>query len=160
MDVFGPHWRDHAQRIETAWREQIADTDLVLLAGDISWAMRLTDVVADLAWIDSLPGRKVLCKGNHDYWWNSRSRARSVLPPSMELVDCDAVRIDVRLREQQIHHPRSQQKYVTVSGGVAIHTARPEDTAERFLGAEETALARAKEQGRNRIIVAEEVDFR
>jgi len=94
MDVFGPHWRDHAQRIETAWREQIADVDLVLLAGDISWAMRLTDVVADLAWIDSLPGKKVLCKGNHDYWWNSRSRARSVLPPSIELVDCDAVCMD------------------------------------------------------------------
>jgi diguanylate cyclase (GGDEF)-like protein/PAS domain S-box-containing protein len=65
-----------------------------------------------------------------------------------------------RVREQQIHHPRSQQKYVTVSGGVAIHTARPEDSAEAFLGAVESALARAKEQGRNRIIVAEESDFR
>ncbi|HEY6814523.1 MAG TPA: diguanylate cyclase [Croceibacterium sp.] len=65
-----------------------------------------------------------------------------------------------RVREQQIHHPRSQQKYVTVSGGVAIHTARPEDTAEHFLSAVESALARAKEQGRNRIIVAEESDFR
>jgi diguanylate cyclase (GGDEF)-like protein/PAS domain S-box-containing protein len=65
-----------------------------------------------------------------------------------------------RVREQQIHHPRSQQKYVTVSGGVAIHTARPEDTAENFLSAVEAALARAKEQGRNRIIVAEEADFR
>jgi diguanylate cyclase (GGDEF)-like protein/PAS domain S-box-containing protein len=65
-----------------------------------------------------------------------------------------------RVREQQIHHPRSQQKYVTVSGGVAIHAARPQDSAEQFLGAVESALARAKEQGRNRIIVAEEPDFR
>jgi diguanylate cyclase (GGDEF)-like protein/PAS domain S-box-containing protein len=65
-----------------------------------------------------------------------------------------------RVREQQIHHPRSQQKYVTVSGGVAIHAARPEDTAEKFLKAVEHAVARAKEQGRNRIIVAEESDFR
>jgi diguanylate cyclase (GGDEF)-like protein/PAS domain S-box-containing protein len=65
-----------------------------------------------------------------------------------------------RVREQQIHHPRSQQKYLTVSGGVAIHTARPEDTADRILNAVESALARAKEQGRNRIIVAEESDFR
>jgi diguanylate cyclase (GGDEF)-like protein/PAS domain S-box-containing protein len=65
-----------------------------------------------------------------------------------------------RVREQQIHHPRSQQKYVTVSGGVAIHTARPEDNAERFLAAVQAALARAKQQGRNRIIVAEESDFR
>ena len=65
-----------------------------------------------------------------------------------------------RVREQQIHHPRSTQKYVTVSGGVAIHTARAEDTADKFLKAAEAAVARAKEQGRNRIIVAEESDFR
>jgi diguanylate cyclase (GGDEF)-like protein/PAS domain S-box-containing protein len=65
-----------------------------------------------------------------------------------------------RVREQQIHHPRSSQKYVTVSGGVAIHTARPDDTADKFLHAVESAVARAKEQGRNRIIVAEESDFR
>jgi len=65
-----------------------------------------------------------------------------------------------RVREQQIHHPRSTQKYVTVSGGVAIHKARAEDTAEKFLKAVEGAVARAKEQGRNRIIVAEESDFR
>jgi diguanylate cyclase (GGDEF)-like protein/PAS domain S-box-containing protein len=65
-----------------------------------------------------------------------------------------------RVREQQIHHPRSTQKYVTVSGGVAIHKARAEDTAEKFLKAVESAVARAKEQGRNRIIVAEEADFR
>jgi diguanylate cyclase (GGDEF)-like protein/PAS domain S-box-containing protein len=65
-----------------------------------------------------------------------------------------------RVREQQIHHPRSTQKYVTVSGGVAIHQARAEDSAEKFLKAAEAAVARAKEQGRNRVIVAEEVDFR
>ena len=64
-----------------------------------------------------------------------------------------------RVREQQIHHPRSTQKYVTVSGGVAIHQARAEDSAERFLHAVEAAVARAKEQGRNRVIVAEENDF-
>lgn len=94
MDVFGSHWRDHAAAIERSWRQQVAPSDLVLIAGDISWAMRLPEVGPDLAWIDQLPGRKVLCKGNHDYWWNSRSRARSVLPPSLDLVDCDALRID------------------------------------------------------------------
>jgi diguanylate cyclase (GGDEF)-like protein/PAS domain S-box-containing protein len=64
-----------------------------------------------------------------------------------------------RVREQQIHHPRSTQKYVTVSGGVAVHTVRPEDTAEQFLKAVEAAVTRAKDQGRNRVIVAEEADF-
>lgn len=70
-----------------------------------------------------------------------------------------ATTVSHRVREQQIHHPRSTQRYVTVSGGVAIHTARPADTAESFLRAVEAAVARAKEQGRNRIIVAEESDF-
>lgn len=65
-----------------------------------------------------------------------------------------------RVREQQIHHPRSIQKYVTVSGGVAVHTARPDDTPEQFLKAVECAVTRAKDQGRNRVIVAEEADFR
>ena len=65
-----------------------------------------------------------------------------------------------RVREQQIHHPRSTQKYVTVSGGVAVHVARPDDSAENYLRAVEAAVGRAKEQGRNRIIVAEESDFR
>jgi diguanylate cyclase (GGDEF)-like protein len=64
-----------------------------------------------------------------------------------------------RVREQQIHHPRSTQRYVTVSGGVAVHSARPEDSAEKFLRAVEAAVTRAKEQGRNRVIVAEEADF-
>jgi diguanylate cyclase (GGDEF)-like protein/PAS domain S-box-containing protein len=71
-----------------------------------------------------------------------------------------ATTIASRVREQQIHHPRSQQKYVTVSGGVAIHTARTEDSAEKFLRAVEHAVVRAKAQGRNRIIVAEEGDYR
>lgn len=93
MDVFGAHWRDHRAMIEAHWRERIAADDLVLIAGDISWAMRQNDVLADLAWIESLPGRKVLCKGNHDYWWSSRNRVRSILPPSLKIVDCDAVRI-------------------------------------------------------------------
>lgn len=64
-----------------------------------------------------------------------------------------------RVREQQIHHPRSTQRYVTVSGGVAVHRVQPEDQPERVLRAVEAAVARAKEQGRNRIIVAEESDF-
>jgi two-component system cell cycle response regulator len=64
-----------------------------------------------------------------------------------------------RVREQQIHHPRSTQRYVTVSGGVAVHTVRPDTTAETFLRAVEAAVTRAKEQGRNRIIVAEDADF-
>ncbi|MFD3166534.1 metallophosphoesterase [Herpetosiphon sp. NSE202] len=94
MDVFGAHWRNHAATIAKAWHECVATDDLVLIAGDISWAMHLNDVRADLAWIDSLPGKKVLCKGNHDYWWSSKNKVRAILPASLQIVDCDAVIVD------------------------------------------------------------------
>jgi uncharacterized protein len=71
MERFGEHWRDHPAKIAAAWRESVGPDDTVLLAGDLSWALRRVDAEADLAWIAALPGRKVLIKGNHDYWWKS-----------------------------------------------------------------------------------------
>ena len=73
MDVF-PGWRDYVQRLEENWRSSVAPEDTVVIAGDISWAMRLEDCQKDFAFIDSLPGQKLLMKGNHDYWWNTRSK--------------------------------------------------------------------------------------
>lgn len=71
MDIFGEHWRDHPAKIEKACRAVIAPDDLLLMPGDLSWAMRRPDAEPDLHWLASLPGIKVLCKGNHDYWWDS-----------------------------------------------------------------------------------------
>ena len=76
MDIFGPQWKDHTGQIAENWRERVRDPDLVLVPGDISWAMRLEEAEADLKWLDRLPGRKILLKGNHDYWWPSISRLR------------------------------------------------------------------------------------
>ena len=90
MDVFGPDWEDHAHKIETHWRRSIHPEDLVLVPGDISWAMRLEEAVVDLQWIDALPGTKVLLKGNHDYWWGSLKKIASVLPPSIHLIQNQA----------------------------------------------------------------------
>lgn len=83
MDVFGPQWDRHFLRIRENWLERVGENDTVLIPGDISWAMQLDDARTDLDEIGRLPGRKVICKGNHDYWWNSISRVRSILPPSM-----------------------------------------------------------------------------
>ena len=83
MDVFGPQWDRHFFHIQENWRNLVRDEDTVLIPGDISWAMQLKDAEADLQEIGRLPGRKILCKGNHDYWWNSISRVRSLLPPSV-----------------------------------------------------------------------------
>lgn len=90
MDIFGPHWKDHPQRIAAAWQNRIALDDLVLIAGDISWAMKLSEALPDLRWIDQLPGRKVMIKGNHDYWWDRVGPLRPHLPPSITALEADA----------------------------------------------------------------------
>ena len=91
MDVFGPHWAHHFERIAQDWQERVASEDVVLLPGDLTWAMRLQDAVPDLQAVDALPGRKLLIKGNHDYWWSSLTQLRSVLPPGIQVLQHNAI---------------------------------------------------------------------
>lgn len=86
MNVFGPRWEGHFEKIAHNWKSKIQTDDLVLIPGDISWAMRLEDVIPDLRWIDALPGTKVMIKGNHDYWWGSLKKITEILPPSIHLI--------------------------------------------------------------------------
>ena len=77
MTVFGEHWQHHRQRIMENWKQTVAPEDLVILCGDISWAMKLTDAVQDdLQSIAELPGQKVMLRGNHDYWWTGLSKMK------------------------------------------------------------------------------------
>jgi predicted phosphohydrolase len=94
MDVFGEHWRGHAERVEGAWRDRVDREDVVCLPGDLSWAMRLSEARSELDWLGGLPGRKVLVKGNHDYWWASVSKVRAALPPGTYTIQNDAVILD------------------------------------------------------------------
>lgn len=71
MDIYGSAWKNHTERVKEAWRSKINQEDTVIIAGDISWGLRLEDAMADLTWIHDLPGKKVLIKGNHDPWWAS-----------------------------------------------------------------------------------------
>lgn len=89
MDVFGPHWIDHPKKIEAHWREKITKDDLVLIPGDISWSKSIAGAMPDLEWIHSLPGTKVMIRGNHDYWWSSLKRLREIMPPSIHLIQND-----------------------------------------------------------------------
>jgi len=93
MDVFGHGWAEHPAAFFDGWRRVVRDDDLVLVAGDISWAMRLEEARVDLEAIAALPGTKVLLRGNHDYWWPSLTKLRGELPPRMHVVQNDAVRI-------------------------------------------------------------------
>lgn len=74
MDVFGEAWANHKERLEQAWRETVTDDDTVVIPGDISWGMRFDNTEKDLLFIHSLPGRKIIGKGNHDYWWNTLTK--------------------------------------------------------------------------------------
>ena len=94
MDVFGPRWAGHPQAFFDGWRATVGEDDLVLVPGDISWAMRFEEALVDLEALADLPGRKVLLRGNHDYWWPSISRLRRALPGGMWALQNDAVAID------------------------------------------------------------------
>ncbi|MBP2645592.1 MAG: Calcineurin-like phosphoeSPTERase [Firmicutes bacterium] len=71
MSVFGSHWENHWEKIKTDWMSRVTAQDTVLLAGDISWAMKLDEALFDLNEIAELPGNKIITKGNHDYWWQT-----------------------------------------------------------------------------------------
>ncbi len=79
MAVFGARWHDYISRFEKNWRSVVSKNDTVIIPGDISWAMRLADAKDDLLFLDSLPGKKIIGKGNHDFWWVGLSKMRSFL---------------------------------------------------------------------------------
>lgn len=91
MEVFGDHWEDHFERISRDWQDRVGENDAVLIPGDISWAMQLRDALPDLQAIGRLPGRKVILKGNHDYWWSGITQVRAALPQGMQALQHDAV---------------------------------------------------------------------
>ena len=79
MSIFGNHWDNHWQRIQDDWRSKVTQEDVVLLCGDLSWAMKLEEARVDLEEICALPGKKILLKGNHDYWWSSLNKVEQLL---------------------------------------------------------------------------------
>lgn len=91
MDVFGSGWEGHPAALFDGWRATVGEDDLVLVPGDISWALTLDEAMPDLLDLAALPGHKVLLRGNHDYWWPSISKLRAALPPRMSAIQNDAV---------------------------------------------------------------------
>jgi len=71
MDIFGDKWQEHDAQIMENWKRVVKEQDIVLVPGDISWAMTLDEALVDLEFIHQLPGQKIFIKGNHDYWWQS-----------------------------------------------------------------------------------------
>ncbi len=99
MTVFSG-WDDYVTRLEKQWRQLVTPEDTVVLAGDISWAMTLDDALEDFRFLHALPGRKLLFKGNHDYWWCTRRKMDAFFEEngltSLTIVHNDAVPVDGR----------------------------------------------------------------
>ena len=93
MDIFGEKWGGYLEKIEYDWNSKVSETDVVLISGDISWAMQLENALIDLEFLNRLKGTKIIIRGNHDYWWQSISRLREKLPSNVIALQNDAVKI-------------------------------------------------------------------
>ncbi len=93
MDVFGPNWQDHHNRLKAYWESLVVAEDTVIVAGDISWGINLDEAKTDLAWLHDLPGKKLLLRGNHDYWWTTLKKMR-VLFDSIDYLQNNAFVVD------------------------------------------------------------------
>ncbi len=78
MSKFGEIWENHSEKVKKNWIERVTEEDIVIIAGDISWGLKLEEALADLNFLDSLPGNKILIKGNHDLWWAGITKLNSM----------------------------------------------------------------------------------
>ena len=79
MNIFGNNWDNHEKKIEENWLDAVENEDTVLLPGDLSWAMNFEEAKPDFEYLNKLPGRKIILKGNHDYWWATLNKIKKFL---------------------------------------------------------------------------------
>ncbi len=95
MNIFGGNWEGHFQKIKRDWLAKVKEEDIVLIAGDISWAMKLEDALVDLNALAELPGKKVFIRGNHDYWWSGITKLRDSAPnDTFYFLQTDGIKIE------------------------------------------------------------------
>lgn len=106
MDVFGVRWDNYVEKIEYEWKRTVGEEDYVIVNGDFSWATYLSESLADFQFIESLPGKKLLSKGNHDYWWETLTKMN-------EFLDANDIRSVTFLQNNAV-----------LCGGVAVCAAK------------------------------------
>ena len=79
MDIFGDNWENHEEKIKQDWLSKVTENDLVILPGDFSWETYLKETDKDFEYLNNLPGKKLMLKGNHDYWWTTLASMRNYL---------------------------------------------------------------------------------
>jgi len=144
MSVFGDHWLDHWEKIKADWLARVAPGDTVLVAGDISWAMTQPDALADLAALAALPGKKILVRGNHDYWWQTLAKMTAATAGRLTF----------------LHNPFAPAGEWGVCGsrgclcpGDPAFTAADDPIYQRELGRVRASLTAARDAGFGRLIL-------
>lgn len=94
MDKFGENWINHAIKIKENWEQSVASTDIVLIPGDISWAMNFAQAHRDLEYLNLLPGIKYICRGNHDYWWSSSAKVNAKTGSAITALEKTAIELN------------------------------------------------------------------
>lgn len=94
MNIFGEVWDYYIDDIFEDWKEKVNQEDIVLLAGDFSWAMKLEDTQKDFELLKNLPGKKIIIRGNHDYWWKGISSVRNFIPEGFYAIQNDAIKFE------------------------------------------------------------------
>ena len=94
MEIFGEHGLGHKEKIKNNWLATVTDGDVVIICGDISWAMGVKNAAEDLAWLAQLPGRKLLLRGNHDYWWSSLAKMQQLYGEHFEFIQNDCTMVE------------------------------------------------------------------
>ncbi|MBF0430381.1 MAG: metallophosphoesterase [Fibrobacteria bacterium] len=93
MNCFGDVWIDHFRKIQMFWERLVSKDDIVIITGDISWAKKVEQAIDDLHWLHCLPGKKVIVRGNHDFWWSSTRKMKYQLPSSLNMVHNNCVQM-------------------------------------------------------------------
>ncbi len=94
MEIFGDGWSNYLENIKNDWLKKVSSDDVVLIAGDISWAMKIDEARLDLKYFEQLPGKKIFIRGNHDYWWQSIKGVRQAIGEKNYALQNDAVKIE------------------------------------------------------------------
>lgn len=101
MNVFGDKWNDYEEKIKNNWNKEITEDDTIIIAGDVSWAMHLEDSLEDFKYIASLKGKKIILKGNHDYWWSTLNKLNEFMQKN-ELENIDFLHNNCYLVEDYV----------------------------------------------------------
>lgn len=143
MDIFGENWKNHKEKIYKSWMETITPEDTVIIAGDLSWGNDLSEAMPDLDWIAALPGRKIIVRGNHDYWWDTVTKMTRATHGAFEFLHNNCIKVgNIALVGTRSWIPETARKF----------TANDATILKREEGRLLRGIELAKKSGAERII--------